>query len=203
MRPSSSRPPGRCSWPTRLGTTSSSGSPATRATASTRTSGAGSSRTVTVRSGRRCRHRRTTSSSRGRSRRPRWRRWWRRSPARTFPASEGRGPARVVSADDRELALGWWIDFSEEVLHQGGPGRDRAEATLDHRLSSPNAGILLWEDGGQPVSLAGWGGPTPNGIRVGPVYTRPELRGRGHATALTAELSQRLLDGRVFAGGGR
>ena len=119
------------------------------------------------------------------------------------PPPDVPGSARVVSADDRELALRWWIDFGEEVLHQGGPGRDRAEATLDHRLSSPNAGILLWEDGGQPVSLAGWGGPTPNGIRVGPVYTRPELRGRGHATALTAELSQRLLDGRVFAGGRR
>jgi hypothetical protein len=31
------------------------------------------------------------------------------------------------------------------------------------------------------------------------VYTPPELRGRGYATALTAELSQRLLDqGRRF-----
>jgi predicted GNAT family acetyltransferase len=89
------------------------------------------------------------------------------------------------------------------VLHEGRPGRDRAEATLEHRLSSPSAGILLWEDGGVPVSLAGWGGPTPNGIRVGPVYTPPELRGRGYATALSADLSQRLLDGRLFEGGRR
>ena len=89
------------------------------------------------------------------------------------------------------------------MLHEGGPGRDRAEETLDHRLSSPAAGILLWEDAGEPVSLAGWGGRTPNGIRVGPVYTPPHLRGRGYATALTAELSQRLLDGRLFEGGRR
>jgi predicted GNAT family acetyltransferase len=61
--------------------------------------------------------------------------------------------------------------------------------------------LLLWEDEGEPVSLAGWGGPTPNGIRIGPVYTPPELRSRGYATALTAELSQRLLDGRLYQGG--
>ena len=70
---------------------------------------------------------------------------------------------------------------------------------VDHRLGARDGGFLLWEDGGEPVSAAGWGGPTPNGIRIGPVYTPPELRGRGYATALTAELSQRLLDeGRRF-----
>jgi predicted GNAT family acetyltransferase len=113
------------------------------------------------------------------------------------------GSARVATADDRELALRWWIAFADEVLHEGGPGRDRAEETLDHRLSSSQAGILLWEEGGAPVSLAGWGGRTPNGIRIGPVYTPPELRGHGYATALTADLSQRLLDGRLFEGGRR
>ena len=35
------------------------------------------------------------------------------------------------------------------------------------------------------------------------MYTPPELRGHGYATALTAELSQRLLDGRLFEGGRR
>ncbi len=113
------------------------------------------------------------------------------------------GSARVATADDRELAVRWWIAFAEEVHHEGGPDRDRAAAMIDFRLSSPTAGILLWEDGGAPVSLAGWGGPTPNGIRIGPVYTPPALRGRGYATALTAALSQRLLDGRLFAGGRR
>ena len=89
------------------------------------------------------------------------------------------------------------------MLHEGGPGRDQRRG--DDR---PPALVAvgrdpLWEDGGEPVSLAGWGGPTPNGIRIGPVYTPPELRGRGYATALTAELSQRLLDGRLFEGGRR
>lgn len=113
------------------------------------------------------------------------------------------GSARVATEHDRELALRWWIAFAEEALHEGTPGTDLAEVMIDYRLSSPSAGILLWEDGGKSVSLAGWSGPTTNGIRVSPVYTPPELRGRGYATALTAELSQRLLDGRLFEGGRR
>jgi predicted GNAT family acetyltransferase len=119
------------------------------------------------------------------------------------PLSPAPGSPRVATADDRELALRWWIAFGDEVLHEGGPGRENAGTMIDHRLASPRSGILLWEDEGEPVSLAGWGGPTPNGIRVGPVYTPPELRGRGYATAVTAELSQRLLDGRLLEGGRR
>ncbi|HJW22008.1 MAG TPA: GNAT family N-acetyltransferase, partial [Candidatus Limnocylindrales bacterium] len=43
------------------------------------------------------------------------------------------------------------------------------------------------------------GGLTPNGIRVGPVYTPPELRGRGYASNLVAGVSQLQLDaGRTF-----
>jgi uncharacterized protein len=116
------------------------------------------------------------------------------------PLAPAPGSARIATADDRELALRWWIAFGDEVLHEGGPGRENAEAMLDHRLASSSAGIVFWEDEGEPVSFAGWGGKTPNGIRVGPVYTPPELRGRGYATALTAEVSQRLLDGRLFDG---
>ncbi|HEY8108097.1 MAG TPA: GNAT family N-acetyltransferase [Gaiellaceae bacterium] len=122
---------------------------------------------------------------------------------RVEPSPPPPGSARVATATDRELALRWLIAFAEEALHEGAPGTDRADAVVDHRLSSPWAGILLWENGGEPVSMAGWGGPTPNGIRVGPVYTPSELRGRGYATALTAELSQQLLDGRLFDRGRR
>jgi uncharacterized protein len=122
---------------------------------------------------------------------------------RVEPPPPASGSPRVATADDRELVLRWWIAFGEEVLHEGGPGRDNAATMVDHRLESTVSGILLWEDDGNPVSLAGWGGRTPNGIRVGPVYTLPELRGRGYASSLTAELSQRLLDGRLFDGGRR
>jgi hypothetical protein len=44
------------------------------------------------------------------------------------------------------------------------------------------------------MSLAGFSGPTPTGIRIGPVYTPPELRRRGYATTLVADLSAWLLE---------
>jgi predicted GNAT family acetyltransferase len=77
---------------------------------------------------------------------------------------------------------------------------DRGAYFVGQRLRGDGTGgFELWEDGGEVVSLSGWGGPTPNGIRIGPVYTPPELRGRGYATSLVAELSQALLDaGRRF-----
>jgi hypothetical protein len=122
---------------------------------------------------------------------------------RVAPLPATPGASRIATADDRDLILRWWIAFGDEVLHDGGPGRENAAAMIDRRISSPQAGFLLWEAEGEPVSFAGWGGQTPNGIRIGPVYTPPELRGRGYATALTADLSQRLLGGDLFEGGRR
>jgi len=54
-------------------------------------------------------------------------------------------------------------------------------------------GLRVWEDN-TPVSMAGASGPTPNGIRVGAVYTPPERRRRGYASGLVAALSQEQLD---------
>jgi predicted GNAT family acetyltransferase len=115
------------------------------------------------------------------------------------PVTRPAGGSRVATSNDRALLLEWSVAFGEEVLEEDDPGRIEAVAMVDHRLGTADGGFLLWEDGGVPVSAAGWGGPTPNGIRIGPVYTPPDLRGRGYATALTAVLSQRLLDaGRRF-----
>jgi predicted GNAT family acetyltransferase len=47
--------------------------------------------------------------------------------------------------------------------------------------------------------MAGYAGPTPHGIRIGPVYTPPGQRGRGYASACVARLSQDMLDaGRTY-----
>jgi hypothetical protein len=47
--------------------------------------------------------------------------------------------------------------------------------------------------------LAGWGGRTPNGIRIGPVYTPPDRRRRGYGSAVTAAVSAaELAAGRQF-----
>jgi predicted GNAT family acetyltransferase len=118
---------------------------------------------------------------------------------RVAPVPRARGASRVATREDEPLLLDWMLAFGLEVLEEGDPGRAVASAIVVHRLAADDSGFLLWEDGGDVVSLSGWGGPTPNGVRIGPVYTPPHLRGRGFATALVAELSQTLLDrGRRF-----
>jgi predicted GNAT family acetyltransferase len=106
------------------------------------------------------------------------------------------GGMRPYTDADRERTLQWFDAFQAETLSVPSP--DAAVDVLERRLGEPEGGIVLWEDG-EPVSLAGYGGPTPNGIRIGPVYTPHERRGRGYATALVAQLTQQLLDrGRRF-----
>ena len=107
---------------------------------------------------------------------------------------EVEGAARLAGVDDRALVLEWMTAFAHEALH-GGDDPGRIERSVDARLGPEGTGgICLWEVGGGPVALAGFGGPTPNGLRIGPVYTPPELRGHGYGSAVTAAASQVALD---------
>ena len=121
---------------------------------------------------------------------------------RCFRAEHVKAPAdvsgamRVYEGRDRELAVEWMDAFVAEALH--GPEPESSAEFVDRRTEDPDGGLVIWDDG-EAVSMAGFGGRTPNGIRIGPVYTPTELRGRGYASALTAALTQRLLDeGRQF-----
>ena len=85
------------------------------------------------------------------------------------------------------------------ALDGQAPEAGQIARRVDHRLAESAGGIALWEDGGRPVSAVAFGSPTPAGIRIGPVYTPRELRGRGYASALTAHVSaQQLAAGRRF-----
>lgn len=116
---------------------------------------------------------------------------------RVRPVAGVPGRLRSATAEDRPLLLAWYEAFAEEAF--GGHSPPGAiERAIDYRLSGAQAGFAFWEDGG-PVAMAGFVGPTPDGIRIGPVYTPPALRGRGYARAATAVLSQQLIDeGRRF-----
>jgi predicted GNAT family acetyltransferase len=109
------------------------------------------------------------------------------------PPAEVPGAMRDYERGDRELAARWMDAFVDEALPEPPP--ESSEQFVDRRDEDADGGIVLWEDEGRAVSMAGFGGRTPNGTRIGPVYTPPELRGRGYASALTAALTQRLLDG--------
>jgi predicted GNAT family acetyltransferase len=118
---------------------------------------------------------------------------------RVNPPTGVSGRARAAASSDRDLVLTWWREFVIEALHDAEPDMDRIESSVDHRFTTDGWGLTLWEDGAEPVSIAGFGGTTPNGIRIGPVYTPPEHRGRGYASALVATISaDRLAEGRTF-----
>lgn len=104
------------------------------------------------------------------------------------------GEARRAGVADRELVLDWLRAFQTEALDEDAPHVE-LEPGVDRRLASAGAGFVLWEDGSEPVSLCGYGGRTPHGIRIGPVYTPPDLRGRGYGSAVTAYATKEQLDG--------
>jgi RimJ/RimL family protein N-acetyltransferase len=105
-----------------------------------------------------------------------------------WPDPRPPGRARLAGRADRGLLIAWTEAFHQEA--QSGPGD--GESMVDERLSY--SGLTLWEDAGQPVSMAGLTRPAAGQVRVGPVYTPPGLRGKGYAGAVTCEVSQAARD---------
>ena len=112
--------------------------------------------------------------------------------------SPARGAARRADAADAQLIETWIHDFHGEAspAPRGAPSEIRQLIDLKLKATDPDrAGFWIWEHDGEPRSLSGYGGLTPNGIRIGPVYTPPEHRSRGFATNLVAQQSAWLLSG--------
>lgn len=108
------------------------------------------------------------------------------------------GHMRRITEADRPLLLEWIRDFQLEAFGESQP--EAVERNVTNMLTLPPEyrSTFLWEDA-RPVSLVSCGGPTPHSLRIGPVYTPPAVRGHGYASALTACVSQHILDsGRAF-----
>lgn len=106
------------------------------------------------------------------------------------------GTRRIAGPSDRELVFAWLEGFMFDAF--GDADLAEVESMTDRWIEGRGRTLHLWEDG-DPVSLCGIGGQTPLGIRIGPVYTPPAVRGRGYASALVAAVSQEALDaGRRF-----
>ncbi len=109
-----------------------------------------------------------------------------------------RGRLRAAGIPDREILATWLAAFTHEAL---GEEADTAQAArvADRWLEARERRLFLWEAGGRVVSMCGASGETPNGIRIGAVYTPPELRGRGYASNCVAAVTQAQFDrGRRF-----
>ena len=116
---------------------------------------------------------------------------------RVIPPRPATGEMRPARAEDQRLLVGWVEAFHVEA-NLTNPAQDY-EALVDRWIRRLGRSAYVWIDGGRPVSLTGVGGATPNGTRVGPVYTPPGDRGRGYASNLVAQVSQQALDsGRTF-----
>jgi predicted GNAT family acetyltransferase len=114
------------------------------------------------------------------------------------PVAAVPGAMTAAGHEDCDLLVDWVAAFAVEALAEDPP-RQRHRTWVEHRLASGDGGLVLWKDAdGRPVSFAGFGGSTPNGIRIGPVYTPPTERGNGYASALVSALSGRLLLTRRF-----
>ena len=98
---------------------------------------------------------------------------------------------RLTDERDLDLIAKWVYAFWREALPNEKTTPADAENTAEIHIEDGN--FFVWDDNGA-VALAGKTRPTPHGTCIGTVYTPPERRGRGYATALTAALSQLLLD---------
>jgi predicted GNAT family acetyltransferase len=104
------------------------------------------------------------------------------------PATGPPGCPRPASEEDRALLERWAVGFWADT---GVPADDPAVWV---GLALGGGRLLLWEDG-EPACMVGWTARALGLVRIAPVYTPPERRGRGYATALVAAACRRIAAG--------
>jgi predicted GNAT family acetyltransferase len=109
------------------------------------------------------------------------------------PPARPKGASHVATEAELPIVTDFMQKFVDEVRL---PHPVDAEAMAKRKIADRYA--RLWDDDG-PKSLACQARSTLTGAALAPVYTPPSARGRGYASALTADLCQSLLDsGRRF-----
>ncbi len=97
------------------------------------------------------------------------------------------GVMRLATMEDLESLAEWGAGFARDAGHAFLPESEQISRMIERQA------LRIWQDE-RPVSMAVAQGETPNACRVGYVYTPPEVRRRGYASALVADLSQHMLD---------
>jgi predicted GNAT family acetyltransferase len=104
------------------------------------------------------------------------------------PVAIAQGYLRLAAESDRPLMVEWYQAFADEAIASFGVD---TEHLVDIALRQQS--FYLWQDS-VPVSFSCKTQYSPSAARIGPVYTPPEYRRKGYATACVATLSQQLLD---------
>jgi GNAT superfamily N-acetyltransferase len=112
------------------------------------------------------------------------------------PAPRVPGMARIADGLDCDWLVESQFAFVQEAGVPDNP--ERILAAIPKRVA--HGDFWIWDDRA-PVSCAGWTDAGDDTARIAPVYTPPQARRRGYATALVAALAQSILDAgkrRVF-----
>jgi len=108
-----------------------------------------------------------------------------------MPAKKVPGVFRQATDKDSIWLTDWRVRFAIDSNLNAHEQKKDPEGTA----RKIKEGLLyIWENNGVPVSITGYAPVTANGVRIGSVYTPPEERGKGYASACVAHLSQQLLD---------
>ncbi len=97
-----------------------------------------------------------------------------------------------AGSEHANLITNWMQAFEVEALQMQPSDTDRLRQSVLRRIEAGN--WFLWQDGGKIVSMCQRTRPTRKGCSISGVYSPPEQRGRGYASACVAALSQHLLD---------
>jgi predicted GNAT family acetyltransferase len=110
------------------------------------------------------------------------------------PPSNVEGECRIADKDDFDLLVRWFLDFDKDArLNEINPDR-AAEMAESKSTGDELMRMRFWMRDGKAVSMAAAGRQTAHGMSVGPVYTPKEFRGKGYGSAVTAAVSQAILD---------
>jgi ribosomal protein S18 acetylase RimI-like enzyme len=101
------------------------------------------------------------------------------------------GEIRIANQSDLDRLIDWNMKFVEDCK-LGRPIYDNAKKMAERCIIDGNR--YFWIAEGTSVSMVGVGGKTPNGIRVSWVYTPPEFRGHGYASAVVAEVTKKMIN---------
>ncbi|HEX4109030.1 MAG TPA: GNAT family N-acetyltransferase [Solirubrobacteraceae bacterium] len=100
------------------------------------------------------------------------------------PPRPAQGSVRQPRPEERETLIQWLVAFAAEATRVGGTGVARV---VDSRMADGSAQV--WDDG-EAVSLVMTSPQIAGTVRIGPVYTPPERRGHGYASAAVAAVSR-------------
>jgi len=102
------------------------------------------------------------------------------------------GELKVATETDLDLVSKWVMAFVNESLPNDRRTDQQWKDLSARMIQKKNA--YLWLVDGKIVSMANASRPTENGVSISGVYTPPDKRKKGYASAVVASLSQKMLD---------